>query len=465
ARAQTTVRKGADRRALRQRVGVGLGAVDVDPLAKRATVRTLSNGGLCSGALVNNTAVDETPYVLTAWHCGQTSNTVFRFNYQTAGCGSGGAPTNQQMSGCTVLASNQASDGRLLRINNAVPINYQPYYAPWFRGTANPTTVYSMHHPNGSPKKFSFDGNGAFKQNGSFPGIGTVPCWRADFNFGGVSGGSSGGPLFDGQDRIRGFLTGGPGASCPTVGLYGRLDRFWNNVNIAQYLDPLNIGENSVEGFDPLNPDGGPTNPVIDAVVPSQLATVEPDQPVSVELQGTGFLGASSVTIDGDPVFALQIVDDNTITFNVLPPFELGTKTIEVTEGIDVGSIDIDVVHPGVPRIDLVNSVPGVLITFNPMQVYLGSEPGDVHFLLVSLSDQPTTVPGLLDIGIGNNATNLFVLGDFVVDPVNGFTLAEFPLLGLAGGTTFYLQSVVFSAASPGFPLEASNIEVGAIFI
>ena len=175
-------------------VDVNCPEADAYGLAKRATVRTLSGGGLCSGALVNNSASDGTQYVLTAWHCGQTSNTVFRFNYQTAGCGTGNAPTNQNVSGCTVLASNQASDGRLLRINPPIPSNYNPYYAPWFRGTANPSSVYSMHHPGGTPKKFSFDGNGAFKQFGNFPGIGLVPCWRADFQFGGLEGGSSGGP-------------------------------------------------------------------------------------------------------------------------------------------------------------------------------------------------------------------------------------------------------------------------------
>ena len=93
-------------------------------LQKRSVVRTLSGGGLCSGALINNTAEDGTAYVYTADHCGQSSNTTFRFNYQSSGCGTGPTPTNQNISGCTLLATTGTFDSRLLRLNNTIPPSY-----------------------------------------------------------------------------------------------------------------------------------------------------------------------------------------------------------------------------------------------------------------------------------------------------------------------------------------------------
>ena len=44
----------------------------------------IGGNGICSGALVNNTCNDGTPYFLTANHClgGSTGSWAFRFNWQ-----------------------------------------------------------------------------------------------------------------------------------------------------------------------------------------------------------------------------------------------------------------------------------------------------------------------------------------------------------------------------------------------
>ena len=59
---------------------------DLDPLKeelKRSVAMMISGGsGFCSGALVNNTANDGTPYFLTANHCYSNPSTwAFRFNW------------------------------------------------------------------------------------------------------------------------------------------------------------------------------------------------------------------------------------------------------------------------------------------------------------------------------------------------------------------------------------------------
>ena len=78
------------------------------------------NSAVCSGALINNTANDGHPYFLTANHClGGVGNWVFYFNHETSGCTGNTGPTNQTVSGATVVA---VPVRFVLEINNGNPI-------------------------------------------------------------------------------------------------------------------------------------------------------------------------------------------------------------------------------------------------------------------------------------------------------------------------------------------------------
>lgn len=211
---------------------------------KRATMRTLSNGALCSGALLNNTSLDGARYVLTADHCGQVSSTVFTFRYERSGCGSGTAPTTNTVSGCTVLTTSGTYDSRLLRITPSIPQSYNPYYAGWTRTTANSTFAFAMGHPSGGPKKISIDNNGTSSE---------ATQWRVSWNVGTLEGGSSGGPLFDQDGRVKGpaccvnsFVCSGQTA------WFGKFSSFYTNNALAQWLDPAGTNPTSLNGFDPF---------------------------------------------------------------------------------------------------------------------------------------------------------------------------------------------------------------------
>lgn len=456
--------------------GSGDGGCDVnancpiaDPYAlqKRSVVRTLSGGGLCTAFLVNNTANDQTRYVLSAWHCGQSSNTVFRFNYQTANCSGGAAPTGQQVSGATQLVSSQGADGRLMRINNNIPASYNPYYAGWTRSTANPSLAYGFHHPGGGPKQFAIDNNGATKATVNIIGIGVIQAWRVVFNNGTTEGGSSGSPLFNQNNRSVGQLSGGPAGSCQAEGYYARFDRFWAFVNLAQYLDPLGTGVLGIDGLDPNDPGGGGGNPNITGVTPSSIEAVNPTSPISVTLTGTGFLDTTAIEVDGVPLVAFppqfSIVDDTTINVTLLPPYSIGTKEIKVIEGAAEDTIDLPVTFNLEPTIDLVNSDPGFLISALPVEVYMGGLPGETHFLLISGTLLPSVIPGIIDAGIGNNLTDLFSLGTFVVNAATGWALASGPISGVPLGTKLYFQSGTLDPFLPALPLTMTNIESGTV--
>ena len=225
---------------------------DPYPTQKRATMRTLSGGALCSGALLNNTANNNIPYVLTADHCGQTASTVFLFRYQTSGCASGSAPTSFSASGCTLLTTSPTYDCRLLRMNALPPASHEPYMAGWTRSTGNATMAFAMGHPSGGPKKISIDNNGTASE---------TTLWRVQWNTGTLEGGSSGGPLFDQNGRVKGPACCVDAFVCTgQTAWFGRFDRFWTSNALAQWLDPVGANPTTLNGWDPYPPCVPPAN-------------------------------------------------------------------------------------------------------------------------------------------------------------------------------------------------------------
>lgn len=225
---------------------------------KSVAIIVSGNSGACTGALVNNTANDGYPYFLTANHClgGNVGNWVFYFNHETSGCNGDTGPTNESVSGATVVASNGDSDFALLEINNGNPIpsQYDVEWAGW-DNTDNEnavTEVTGIHHPGGDVKKICFDEDGAYHENEGGAAVWYIDEWEE----GTTEPGSSGSPLFDQNKRIIGQLYGGA-ASCQNLGgadWYGRFGVSWDNSNNANgrlhdWLAPGNSGITLLDGY------------------------------------------------------------------------------------------------------------------------------------------------------------------------------------------------------------------------
>ncbi len=106
---------------------------------------------VCSGAMINNVANDNTPYVLSAEHCyaSNISSWYTFFDHQTTDCDGTGYPPNHAISGASLVArdnSSTSSDFLLLKLpvttaNTAKLQQYNPYMAGWDnRGTVIPAT-------------------------------------------------------------------------------------------------------------------------------------------------------------------------------------------------------------------------------------------------------------------------------------------------------------------------------------
>ena len=253
-------------------------------IQKQSVVRILLRIGTqaywCSGAMINNTENDYTPYLLTADHCGHDasekdlSQWIFYFNYEFDGCGNvSSEPKYQTLTGCTRVASggnsgDNGSDFYLVLLDREVPLNYLPYFSGWDRTTNPSNRGVTIHHPDGDVKKIStYQSTLASAQ---WNGSGVISHWKVLWSttpngHGVTEGGSSGSPLFNEQGYLVGTLTGGlaaceigefgAGTGPDEPDFFGKFSYSWSengadaDEQLAPWLDPYGLNPVKMEGL------------------------------------------------------------------------------------------------------------------------------------------------------------------------------------------------------------------------
>ena len=252
---------------------------DFDPIKdvvkKTVALLNLGNGYLCSASLINNTAQDKRPFLLTANHCLQNSDPdlwSIRFNWMSPSpiCAESeeslDIQTNFTMSGAQFRARNSKSDFALVELFNSVPESWDVAFAGWDSTDVLPEYEVGIHHPNGDIMKICRDDSGAVKDtaNGTEVWlIGGVSVGSGDgWELGTTESGSSGSPLFDQNGRIIGQLYAGQSFCVDTENnndydIYGRFGVSWDDgssssTRLKDWLDPINLGSTTTETLENL---------------------------------------------------------------------------------------------------------------------------------------------------------------------------------------------------------------------
>jgi len=217
---------------------------------KNSVVRLIVHGvEVCSGTLINNTANNQKPYVLSAAHCydfwNYAATTVYTFNYESPFCAPLDGDPSNSISGAKMKAQSDSLDFALVEMNMIPPPNFRPYYAGWNRSGIIPLSTVSIHHPQGDVKKLAHDAESpittSFGPGYSNNGFLKITRW----NEGVTEAGSSGGALFDANKNLVGTLTGGD-AVCnnPVNDYFSRFELAWeykkdSAKQLKYWLDPL----------------------------------------------------------------------------------------------------------------------------------------------------------------------------------------------------------------------------------
>jgi hypothetical protein len=240
---------------------------------------------ICTGALVNNTAEDFRPLILTARHCavycekdikGNCKDVVasssdmlqwmFYFHMEREGCGNNSLVAVQKtMPGCKLLVNTGkegGSDGMLLQLNDVIPEEYDVFYNGWDRNDTPASSGANIHHPGGDYMKISTYGTPAREMtfmSEEFTGAKNA-FWNVTFQetangHGVTEGGSSGSPLYNEKKLIVGTLTGGSSSCSILSGLniYGKMSSHWDkfredSTHMDIWLDPLGTGVKTLAG-------------------------------------------------------------------------------------------------------------------------------------------------------------------------------------------------------------------------
>ena len=302
---------------------------------KRAVMMIITPSGTCTGALINNTSNDFTPYVLTAHHClcefdaidnPNASQWMFRWGFERSGC-SNDSPIHwwHTTVGAIVVANNSNTDFALLRLTQS-PLslpNYIPYFLGWSRSTDAPATAVGIHHPRGDVKKISRSTNitNQFLPTPWIDPFGVLPgnrYWRLTWNeFGVTEGGSSGSPLINSAGQVVGQLRGGMSACDQLINMadwYGRFDKSWDGNGTSEprrrlrdWLDPRGTDPTTLA---PLRTTIAGTNTLCNSSQ-FQIQNIPPNATVTWQAV-SNFILLSSTT--GNSVVA-TMVNPNAMTF------------------------------------------------------------------------------------------------------------------------------------------------------
>lgn len=235
--------------------------------------------------MLNNTAYDGDPLLLTAQHCIDrqyiAESSIFAFSYESPACFGSDGSVDMSISGADLLSTGDSIDYSLVRLSLPPQDSFDVFYAGWdlTDSPAGPSTT--IHHPEGDVKKISFDYQApeATVDRAQIPPqfwdlLSFSFWWIKQWDEGSTEPGSSGSPLFTPSKQVVGVLSFGTAKCGDSIAYdwetdrviyskeenvddyYTRLGVAWDyssdsEKSLKAWLDPTASGVTSLKGLHP----------------------------------------------------------------------------------------------------------------------------------------------------------------------------------------------------------------------
>ena len=279
-------------------------------------------------------------------------------------------------------------------------------------------------------------------QRGAFHSV-TVTWFRQNFSSGANDNLDL--TIFDPQNRIVGSSKRGSANSYERVGFTAAATGTYRAVVDGRLIS--GSVDYAIAGAGTPVPPKKPT-----------LATISPKQrPIAsfglVTLTGTDLDTVDSVLV-GSAKVSPTTATATKLTFS--PPLATAIGPVTVTVHNPAGTsngLTLTYVGQHPPKLD---ALP-LLFTGTVYTDSLFNDAGWVGLNYLSGSNAASKAPGLVDLGIGANFTNLVLFNVFVCNK-GGFASFSWKMPPGFIGLTFYYQTASFDPKAPKFPLETSNV-------
>lgn len=195
--------------------------------------------------------------------------------------------------------------------------------------------------------------------------------------------------------------------------------------------------------------------PAISAVVPSVVPSIAPGAN-TVILQGCNLFNVSSVKLNGVLATNLKVIGGNEVRFDIPVQTVLGPLPLVLQTASGPLNSTLTIGPPATPVMKFAGSSSLLLPNVN-YSAWLAGQPGAIAFQIAALDLLPSSLPGLVDLAIGNGFSSYLLLGSKVLGS-NGLASQPLKFTQSLGGLPVHFQSAQFDPATGLLPLAASNV-------
>ncbi len=200
--------------------------------------------------------------------------------------------------------------------------------------------------------------------------------------------------------------------------------------------------------------------------LPAQLAVATPSsastwEPAMVTLTGSNLAMVSQLTVGGQST-SFTVVSDTEIGFTPPAGLVIGPVLIVATNPAGAGNaLQFSITGNNPPIL----TGPPIFLRNVPLDLVVHSDTGWPALVLLSTELQPSSIPGIVSLGIGNQFAVLFSVGISTGDATGTSRISVTLPVGAPSGLNIFFQAL---SAAPGpnpmVPVPASNVHTSRIF-